>query len=732
MGTPIINTPARFKIIKSIATGFVPMAIFSILLLISLFVLAFAAEEINAESSSYYIGLLIFNAIGLLIIAIFIAINTWSLYEQIRRQTAGSRLTARLVLVFVLLSIVPVSLVFAFSVRFINNSIDTWFDVRVEQAMEYAIDLSRDSLGVQMRTYVKDSQRVTNEIGNISQELYVTELDRLRQKGDASEFTLLTKSNRVVASSSDKLLQVIPSRPSENILLQVKQGAPYFGLDQSKTGLVINVVLPFVSKINGEKLILMALYPVHNSMKDQAKKVEEGVTQYKRLVFLRVPLKISYILTLSLMLLMSVLTSVLAAFYFARKMMEPVNTLVAGTKEVADGNYDTRLPASSNDELGFLVQSFNIMTFRLQNADIEIRNSQKMLERQRLYLQTVLSSLSSGVMTFNNDCILQVYNDKASELLETDLQRFEGREVSLISARSDLFKQFLDQIKQKVVSKSTQWQEQIQIFTSLGRRILLCKGTNLPVEIDEKGVVIVIDDITELLGAQKQAAWSEVARRLAHEIKNPLTPIQLATERIRKKYITQENIPDSKLIDKCTLTIIKQVQSMEKMVKSFAEYANMPKQILAQVNVNQIVDEVVTLYQTLNENIQWQLDLDVHMKETRLDESRIRQVLANIIKNAIESQQENDHPWVGIKTHWITVEKTSFLEIIIEDRGEGIAPDIRERMFEPYNTSKPEGTGLGLAIVKNIIEESGGLISVENAEPNGALFRIKLPSINEL
>ena len=246
MGTPIINTPAHFKIIKSIATSFVPMAIFSILLLISLFVLAFAAEEINAESSSYYIGLLIFNAIGLLIIAFFIAINTWSLYVQIRRQTAGSRLTARLVLVFVLLSIVPVSLVFAFSVRFINNSIDTWFDVRVEQAMEYAIDLSRDSLGVQMRTYVKDSQRVTNEIGKISQELYVTELDRLRQKGDASEFTLLTKSNRVVASSSDKLLQVIPSRPSENILLQVKQGEPYYGLDQSKTGLADVVWLPFV------------------------------------------------------------------------------------------------------------------------------------------------------------------------------------------------------------------------------------------------------------------------------------------------------------------------------------------------------------------------------------------------------------------------------------------------------------------------------------------------------
>ncbi len=703
------------------------MGIFSLLLVISLFALAFGAEKINEQSSQYYIGLLIFNAVGLLVIALFIAINTWSLYKQIKSQAAGSRLTARLVVVFILLSIIPVSLVFVFSVRFINNSIDNWFDVKVAQAMEHAIDLSRSSLGIQMRTYVKDSQRVADEIATISEGLFVVELDNLRRKGDARQFTLLTKANRVIASSSENLLQIVPPRPSDNILLQVKQGEPYYGLDSYKEGLEVKVVLPFVSKINDKKLILMALYPIGSNIQQQTIKIEQGVKQYKQLVFLRTPLKVSYILTLSLMLMLSILTAVLAAFYFARKMMQPINTLVAGTKEVADGNYDTRLPSSGNDELGVLVQSFNIMTYRLQNADNEIKNNHKMLERQRLYLETVLSSLSSGVLTFNNDCVLQVYNDKAGEILETELVHFEGREVSAIGAENDLFKQFLEKVKSNIVQGTKQWQEQVHIFTSKGRRVLLCKGTNLPDEIDEKGVVIVIDDITELLDAQKQAAWSEVARRLAHEIKNPLTPIQLATERIRKKYITQQKIDDSSLMDKCTLTIIKQVQAMQTMVQSFAEYANMPKQVTALVNINQVIQEVVTLYQSLNENIQWQLNLDSNIKKTTLDETRIRQVLANIIKNAIEAQQDNDQPWIGITTQWTQTDKNAFINVSIEDRGEGIDPAISERMFEPYNTNKPEGTGLGLAIVKNIIEESGGIISVEAVAPKGTIFKIKLP-----
>ena len=727
MGTSIIKASSGFKIIKNIATGFVPMAIFSLILIISLFALAFGAEELNEQSSQYYIGLLVFNAIGLLIIALFIAINTWSLYVQIKNQSAGSRLTARLVVVFILLSIIPVSLVFVFSVRFLNNSIDNWFDVKVEQAMEYAIDLSRTSLGIQMRTYVKDSQRVADEIATISEGLFVAKLDELRRKGDAHQFTLLTKANRVLAYSSEKLLQVVPPRPSDNILLQVKQGEPYYGLDTSKDGLEIKVVLPFVSKIDQKKLILLALYPVGDNLQKQTIKVEQGVKQYKRLVFLRTPLKVSYILTLSLMLLLSILTAVLAAFYFARKMMQPINTLVLGTKEVADGNYDTRLPSSGNDELGVLVQSFNIMTYRLQNADNEIQNTHKMLERQRLYLETVLSSLSSGVLTFSTDCVLQVYNDKAGDILETQLEQFEGRNVSDIGDKNDLFKQFIDTIKLNIVGGESQWQQQVQIFTSIGRRVLLCKGTNLPSEIDEKGVVIVIDDITELLDAQKQAAWSEVAKRLAHEIKNPLTPIQLATERIRKKYITQQKIDDSNLMDKCTLTIIKQVQAMQTMVKSFAEYANMPKQVTTVININQVIQEVVTLYQSLDESIQWQLALDENIQKTRLDEARIRQVLANIIKNAIEAQHENQQAWIAITSQWTEVENNAFVIVTIEDRGEGIDAEINERMFEPYNTNKPEGTGLGLAIVKNIIEESGGVISVESVKPKGTLFRIKLP-----
>lgn len=708
------------------------MAIFILLLLASLFQLAFEAEQVKDSSGETYVALFAFNAFGLLVLTLFIGINAWNLYDQIRKQAAGSRLTARLVVLFVLLTLIPVSLVFVFSVRFINNSIDSWFDVRVENAMSHAIELSRDALGVQMRTYRKEINRVVSILKTTPEHLMVTELEKHRSESDASEYTLLTVNNRVIASSTQKLFKVIPSRPDENILLQVRRGEPYIGLDPSAEGLVIKVVMPFVSKISlDKKMILLALYPVSSAAAEQAKKVEEGVQQYKQLVFLRTPLKVSYILTLSLMLLMSVLTAVLAAFYMARKMMAPVNQLVAGTRDVAAGNYDTRLPPSGNDELGYLVQSFNIMMFRLQNADKEIRKTQDLLEQQRRYLYTVLSSLSSGVMSINENGLLQVYNDAASQFLETDLEAFEDREVDLIKGRSELFNQFCEQVNLSSFEKASDWQSQIEVFGSSGRRVLLVKGTQLLDENQPRGTVLVFDDITQLINAQKNAAWSEVARRLAHEIKNPLTPIQLATERIRKKYLNQYPVEDSALMDKCTLTIIKQVHSMQTMVKAFADYANMPKQRKTPIYVNKIIEETVDLYQSTDEGIVWSLDLAENEPKIEMDPSRLRQVLGNLIKNAIESMTSEDEPWIGIKTRWVTRGKNTFLEIDVADNGEGIDPEIKERMFDAYNTSKPEGTGLGLAIVKNIVEESGGIITVEARSPKGTQFKLTLPKFHK-
>lgn len=704
------------------------MAIFILLLIASLFQLAYEAEHVKTTSGETYVALFAFNAFGLLVLSLFIGINTWNLYDQIRKQTAGSRLTARLVVLFILLSLIPVSLVFVFSIRFINNSIDSWFDVRVENAMEHAIELSRDALGIQMRTYRKEINRVVEVLEQTPDHQFVTQLDKLRSNSDASEFTLLSISNRVIASSTKKLFKVIPSRPDENILLQVRRGEPYIGLDPSSEGLVIKVVMPFASKLALDKrMFLMALYPASGNSADQIQEVEEGVQQYKQLVFLRTPLKVSYILTLSLMLLMSVLTAVLSAFYFARRMMEPVNTLVKGTKEVASGNYDTRLSPSGNDELGFLVQSFNIMMFRLQNADKEIRKTQNLLEQQRRYLHTVLSSLSSGVMSINEEGVLQVYNETASQLLETDLKSFEDREVSLIKSRSELFKRFCEKVDLEGTKDQGDWQKQIEVFSSSGRKILLVKGTQLFEDSESKGMVLVFDDITQLLNAQKHAAWSEVARRLAHEIKNPLTPIQLATERIRKKYLNQQPIDDSALMDKCTLTIIKQVHSMQTMVKAFADYANMPKQNKSKVNINKIVEEVVDLYQNSAEGVFWTITLDPSDPKIEIDATRVRQVLGNLIKNSIESMQDEKEPQIAISTNWITRENNAFLEIEVEDNGEGIDPKIKERMFDAYNTSKPEGTGLGLAIVKNIVEESGGLITVESTPSLGTCFKLTLP-----
>jgi nitrogen fixation/metabolism regulation signal transduction histidine kinase len=457
-----------------------------------------------------------------------------------------------------------------------------------------------------------------------------------------------------------------------------------------------------------------------------AERVQASVGTYRELQYLRDPLKTSYILTLTLALGLSVLTAIWAAFFCARRPMQPIHNLAEGTRSVAAGNYATRLPPSGRDEVGFLVQSFNEMTRRLSDARQEARESQRQVESQRAYLETVLERISTGVITLDSEGALATANEAAARIIELDVTPHTGESlVSLGSSHAPLAR-LADTVMSHVQAGDTEWQEQFELPVDTGHKIVVCRGTPLPDRPDwAGGWVIVFDDITALVRAQREAAWSEVARRLAHEIKNPLTPIQLASERLRHRLLGRLTGDEAEVVDRSTWTIIQQVESLKAMVRAFAEYASMPTARFVAVDLNALVWEVAELYEESSGASRIALDLSADLPPVQGDPDRLRQVLHNLIKNALEAQADTA---IRIATAVIDGDTIPQVELAVHDAGPGIRSDLVGRLFEPYISGHPSGSGLGLAIVKKIIEEHGGRVAAGNADSGGAVLRVALPA----
>jgi len=707
----------------------VPMLVLFCLLLSSLYLLADMMGNMERFGDLYF-WLLLLNIVGLGILLLLIAANSWNLISKFRQSQAGIRLTIRLVVMFVILAFVPVTVVYSFSVKFLRSSIDSWFTVQVEGALESALQLSRDALSGQMRTQLRITGNMTDQLSGLTEDAAIVRLNGLRQESDASELTLLTLNNRVLISSSMDGVKVVPNRPDEGIVMQVRSGQSYVGLDPvGEEGLLhIRVVVPVLSidPLDNNR-ILQALYPVREQASDLAAEVESSYSDYRQLVFLREPLKVSFVLTLSLVLLMSVLSAIWGAFFFARKIMAPIQDLAEGTQAVAAGDYAKKLPLSGKDELGFLVKSFNQMTRRLTQARDVAERSQKKIESQRAYLEAVLGRISTGVVTFDGHHRLLTANDAALTILEMESVLAIGQETQL--------QQFLQAVQPWFDKGLGEWAEEIELFGAKGRKVLNCRATHLDEKSGLEGYVLVFDDITRLLRVQREEAWSEVARRLAHEIKNPLTPIQLSAERLRHRCLPHMEEEDAHILDRATNTIIQQVQAMKSMVKAFAEYATLPALSKRCLDLNNLVREVAELYMGMESQIWVELDLGKGMPRLNADVTRLRQLLHNLIKNAMEAQDLNkgESAVVRLTTRCLEEKSCNYIELIVKDKGPGFPPEMIERLFEPYVSSKPKGSGLGLAVVKKIVEEHGGMVHAENGSEGGALMVIRFPvSINEV
>ncbi len=667
------------------------------------------------------------NSIGIAILSALIVINIVRLIRDYRHHVPGVRLQTRMVLLLVMLAVTPLVIVYLFSVAFINRGIDNWFSLDVEQGLGDALALSQTALDIQKRETLDQLQTVARSLSGASNADLVDQLAEFRRTTGAAEMTVYDSTSRIIATSSGAIDAPLPRYPSEEILFQLQQGNGYVELEprpDSEFEIVAAIKLPS-SGSRTDALMLHAVLPVEQRLGTLANAVQTSFSQYSELAFLRESLKNSFTLTLSLVLLVSVLASVYGAFYFAQRLLVPIQQLMQGTRAVARGDFDTVLPMPRRDEIGFLVNSFNDMTQRLATAREDASRSQQLVEEERKQLEVILAGLTTGVISLEPDMRIRTANQAASAILNADLEAHIGEPLSNLDVAHPLLQQFLDVTMGRLNNNEKEWREQIVLQGEVGRRVLMCACTALPAEGDElAGVVIVFDDITALLQAQRDAAWGEVARRLAHEIKNPLTPIQLSAERLRHRYLSGES-HDLDLLDRSTHTIIQQVVAMKEMVDAFSQYARTPDIELSSMNVNAIVAEVAELYRAQAAHID--LVLNDELPEIYADVGRMRQVFHNLIRNAIEAVDAGDQAHIEIQTALVEADAAPMIQITISDNGPGFAEDIVHHAFEPYVTSKLKGTGLGLAIVKKIVDEHGGHIYATNRKPVGAQISILLP-----
>jgi PAS domain S-box-containing protein len=456
--------------------------------------------------------------------------------------------------------------------------------------------------------------------------------------------------------------------------------------------------------------------------------VQDAYLNYGDLSASRQPLKINFMLTLTLVLLITMLAAVYGAVWSAQRLTRPVKDLIAGTRAVGKGDFGTRLQLPSRDEMGFLVHSFNDMTKRLRRTSEEAAVSRQAVERERERLAVILSSLSSGVLVIDAALRLRSANQSAGAILGYDFAAATELPLATGTEEGTLLGGFVTALRARLDAGEREWREQLSLRNEAGPRVLLWACTPLPDEGGHSGLVIVFEDITALLNAQRNAAWGEVARRLAHEIKNPLTPIQLSAEQLRRKLLAGLDTEHARLLERATRTIVQQVDAMKQMVNAFGDYARTPEMQLAQFSLNQLVGEVVELYRLQDPAVLISLDLDPELPEIEADRGRVRQILANLLSNGIEVLAGTSAGAITVRTRWLKVGKPAQAEITVSDNGPGFREDILRRAFEPYVTSKARGTGLGLAIVQRIVEEHGGRITAENLTGGGARVRVLLPA----
>jgi nitrogen fixation/metabolism regulation signal transduction histidine kinase len=678
----------------------------------------------NNEVFAQNYSLLMYLGVGLSLgLMSLIGYQLMVLRRKLRERVFGSKLTLRLMAVFALMALIPGGLVYAISFQFLQSSIESWFDVRVDESLRGGISLGQRVLQNSLKELTQKGEVMAQALA-VSQAREAATLNRLREQHSIEEATLLSARGKVIAQSGVEPVALLPDLPGPNVLRQVRQQQPVTSIESiPERGLYLRVILPVnVLTIADDIRVLQLVQRVPAAIAQDAQLVQKGYTDYNQLLLARVDLKRIFGLTLTLAMLLTLFSSLALAFMLSEKLSAPLSALAEATRAIAKGDYSKLNPVKSRDEFGVLTQSFNTMTRQIADATDAMERNQQQLENAKTYLESILSNLTSGVLTFDERLYIKTMNAAANTILAVPAGSFHGLKLPDWPRHIQSVAPFAEIALRHFASTSTgQWEEQMEYRRADGPRTLLLRGTRLGTR-GEPGYVVVFDDITHLIQAQRDAAWGEVARRLAHEIKNPLTPIQLSAERLQHKLHDKLPAAESDMLKRATGTIVTHVAALKGMVDDFTQYAHASRMNARAVNLNDLVREVLVLYESMGVAIDPRLSENVPL--IYADPAMLRQVLHNLFQNALDALSGVENPRILVATSL----GTGGVLLTVRDNGSGIAEAVMGRIFEPYVTTKPKGTGLGLAIVKKIVDEHQGRILVENVKPHGATVSIVLPS----
>ena len=648
----------------------------------------------------------------------------WWLQKRIRRGVFGAKLTLKLLLMFGVVAMLPGLVVYGASVFFLNRSIETWFDVRVDNALASGVNLGQAALDDLLRELDKKAQRMALSLSDQGVGSIITSLSTLREQSAVQELTLFDERGGVIAHISGERGTLLPVMPDRSVLWQVRQQKPYSRIEEVvERGLIMRVIVPiYTSALTSETRVLQLVQPVPASLARDAQAVQLAYQEYQQIAVSRQGLKRIYGIALSLTLMLALLMTFVIAYLLSERLGAPLRTLARGTRAVAKGDFSQMPTVSSRDELGVLIQSFNRMTRQLSDAREQVAQNHQETEQAKAFLERVLANLSSGVVVLDEALCVRTMNSAAAQILGVEASALDAQSLAALGQPGEALHKFGARVAARFAEHEGEWQEQIDYADHGGNQALLLRGTRLPPGV-ERGYVLVFDDVTKLIDAERNAAWSEVARRLAHEIKNPLTPIQLSAERIARKLDGKLESADAEFLARATQTIVNQVAAMKGMVDAFAGYARMPRAKLEALDLNALVREVLALYDV--KSLGLELHLDTDLPRIAGDSTLLRQVIHNLLQNAQDALAGHPSPRVEVSTRLRQNNHSVCLTVM--DNGAGFPEHLMTRLFEPYATTKAKGTGLGLAIVKKIVEEHHGKIQIENLKTGGAVIRISLP-----
>jgi nitrogen fixation/metabolism regulation signal transduction histidine kinase len=687
-----------------------------------LFLLATASANTSLFAGNYTL-LVVLNLTLVVVLMALVAYQLWRLRRNLKAGVFGSRLAARLVLLFALVAVLPGALLYGVSIQFLGKSIESWFDVRVDRALEGGLNLGRNALEYLLKETTNKATQLALTIEESERGGLASSLNRASEQAGIYEAALFSSTGGVLAVGGISGSMATPEPPPPQALQRARVQKTFSVVEESPDQVLLRVVVPVNSSDpNAPLRVLQVVEPVPKQLQEDAKKVQAGYRDYQEISYSRVALKRLYAMTLTLTLLLALFSALGLAVVLSEQFSRPLGLLAEGTRAVAQGDFSRRHPVQSRDELGVLTESFNTMTAQLAEAKQKGEESHRAVETTRAYLESILANLSAGVLAFDNAFRLRTANPSAAVILQQPLADLIDVPLADWGRRMPALGTFASLVAEGFrTGRDGQWQRQAQLVVSNHTRALLMRGSGLPGE-PAPGCVVVFDDVTELADAQRDAAWAEVARRLAHEIKNPLTPIQLSAERLAVKLSGKLDAPDEEALLRGTQTIVTQVAAMKHMVDDFAIYARQPRPGRMQpVDINALLLDVLGLYENLRPHVSLKLVDDNPIIQG--EPTRLRQVFHNLLQNAIDAQADSPTP-----AYDIAVEiRGSELALSIGDRGSGFPKDMIRRAFEPYVTTKAKGTGLGLAIVKKIVEEHHGRVTVENRPQNGALVTLYFP-----